>query len=1697
MKSHNTPTGKLLSIGIYWLSALLLISISSSAMAGIISQSPLYLGQSSTPIIMLTMDRSHKLYYEAYNDASDINDDGILDIRYSPTITYYGYFDSHKCYEYTSGVFNPVSITVNKQCSGNWSGDYLNYLTMSRMDALRRVLFGGYRSTDTSSSTVLERSHIPQDAHSWGKEYTSTTVDGYNIANYAPLSQPTSGTRHLFANTTLQNGTDPLLRVLQNTSFRVWEWLSIERPVAGTECATGNNSRSNCATGGGYYDSHPNNHSDFEALVAQFANATHQQGTGSASIINCGSACNPYGDDDHYLTVFTGTLNIASSGTYQFAVDGDDAVEVIIDGNAIAGWYGGHGNCNCQTHSGSVTLGVGSHTVVFRHEERDGGDNYYLWWSGPDSSNAWQIIPTGKYTGLTITTYNFTIPASTMTDYVVRVNACVTGLLESECRGYPANSPTVYKPSGILQEYGENDRMAFGLMTGSYAKNTSGGVLRKNISFLADSTFSTDQEINLTTGQFTDTVGIIKTISRLKTVGFGSGYSYDQSCQVPEVSGPLAEGRCRMWGNPTAEMMYEGLRYFAGKTAATTGYSIASTGNDDATLNLPLPTWQNPYRTTTGGFPSCSKPSQIVISDINPNFDTDQLPGRFGYTVPSAPASFTGDLTVTMNVTTLANTIWTGEYGNTTPSLFIGQSGDNYDGAPTAKTASGFGNIRGLSPEDPTKQGGYYSGSVALYGKTTDLSAAAGNQKTDTYSVALASPLPRIRVPIGASMVTLVPFGKTVGGCGSVSATQGSFQPTNTIVDFYVDTIANTDASNTNATINSGRAYAKFRINFEDSEYGSDHDMDAIVEYVLAVNASGSLDITLTSSYAAGGCIQHMGYVISGTSADGIYLEVRDPDTGAGSDVNYFLDTPQHAGTDLPTTHSRNFTVGATTSASYVAHDPLWYAAKWGGFLDSNSNNTLDVGEWDTTLSGTPDTYFLVTNASRLKEQLGKAFDVIVRRNSSSSSVATNSTSVGSDTLIYQARFNSGDWSGQIRAYHLNIDGSIGAIAWDTTSSGKIPAFASRKIYSYDPTLTGAKGISFCFPSPATCFTGAPSAFLNSAQQTTLVSASVVSYLRGNQTGETAQGGTFRDRTVLLGDIVNSDPWYVGTPTYGYEVLSPEGSAYPSFRTSIKNRRSMLYVGANDGMLHGFDATTGVEQFAYVPNSVITTDLVSLAAQGYTHKYFVDGSPMVADAYFSIAGADPAWHTVLVGMTGAGGKGLFALDVTFPSLFTNTSILWEYTSSNDTDLGITIPQPSIVRLYNGQWAAIVSNGYNSTNGKAVLFIINIQDGSLIKKIVADATGNNGLSAPFVADVDGDRIADYVYAGDLHGNLWKFDLTSNSTASWGVAYSGVPLYVAKDKTTPTALNQPITVKPQLSRATALNQTYGTPPQNVGVMVYFGTGKYFEVGDNVVPNSPQVQTFYGIWDSCDKSSAPTCNGTVAARANLQQQAIIAEGFQCLVDVSTGVCTVEAGVNVNSSNEVRVTTDCAVTYGTTAPTGPVTSPCANNASRKGWFMDLEQPPVAPSTTPTAQGERSVSTAVYRGGRIIYSTLIPSSNACTYGGTSWLMEMDALTGQRFGSSALNISGGGAIDAGDNVIVSGVNGGAGVAVSGMKSPIGIIKTPAIIDLQSTIPSGGGGGQCPPGQEVKCVSGSNGDVNCFCESSAGARAGRQSWWQLR
>lgn len=263
---------------------------------------------------------------------------------------------------------------------------------------------------------------------------------------------------------------------------------------------------------------HPDDSVEFDKWESDPDTSGDVDGSGPMSRIVSGvsdAGNNPYGDNDYYFTLIKGKLTVPVSGTYEFAVDGDDAVDFTIDDNFVVGYYGGHDICQCNDHSKAITLTAGkTYDIKFRHEDQSGGDRFVLKWK---MSSA---------------------PASNIVDYNVNVEVCKTGLLEGNCRAYSDGSTTTYKPAGILQRYGEDELMAFGLLTGSYQKNTSGGVLRKNISSFKD-------EIDLNTGIFTNVNGIIDTIDKLRIARFQ--YTNHQYKSGWTTDRPINEGEAQDW----------------------------------------------------------------------------------------------------------------------------------------------------------------------------------------------------------------------------------------------------------------------------------------------------------------------------------------------------------------------------------------------------------------------------------------------------------------------------------------------------------------------------------------------------------------------------------------------------------------------------------------------------------------------------------------------------------------------------------------------------------------------------------------------------------------------------------------------------------------------------------------------------------------------------------------------------------------------------------------------------------------------------------------------------------------------------------------------------------------------------------------------------------------------------------------------
>ena len=1404
----TTPT--LHHLGQRWLARLALLLAATAALLSSLAlaspplgptpetAAPLGVVQAGRPLVMLTMARDRSLFNEAYNDASDINGDGLLDLRFNPAITYLGLFDSRLCYAYTgvsdaearrndnTGLFRPAAHAVpdtaapsrNLRCdtASHWSGNWLNWATTSRIDALRVVLYGGYREVDDATQTILRRAYIPQDAHAWAKEYTSVAVDGYNIEDFTSLGLPSTTVanvtpRHFFGNltdtrnincSTLSNcsGRAPLLRVITNAeNARVWQWATSEFPVL------------------------------------------HERN---------------------------------------------------------------------NTFSG------------------------------------------------------------TRLDHTVRVEVC-TPAYNAGCKRYPNPSTGNFKPVGLLHEFGENNAMHFGLLTGSYDRNLSGGVLRKVVSSFAN-------EVNPANGTFTTNATIVNAIDALRIRDFNNGFTTARYRSGWVTTRAMNEGEFVDWGNPVGEMMYEALRYFAGRSAPTDVF--ATSGGADGHLGLPVAAWDDPFAANSAANAAwCARPNQLVISGVNPSFDSDQLPG-----VDPAFGSFSGDLTG-LNVSAIGQTIATHEPG-IIGMRFIGQAGSTFDGAPTAKNVTSLGNIRGLSPEGPTQQGSFYSASVGHFGRITDLRPTLrGQQNVDTFAVALSSPLPSIEVPApGGRMFSLVPFAKSVRG-SSINNAKGAFQPTNQIVDFYVDTIANSCrqanggqasmCADFNSAVNGGRYFARFRINFEDVEQGADHDLDAIVIYEISMQADGRLRVVLIPEYAQGGIQHSMGYVLSGSTADGVYLVVTDED----HDRPYHLNVPptlEPGGCDatpipagcgtLPrlgggtgNDRSDRLFTASTARAASLLPNPLWLAAKWGGFNDLNANQRPDLqAEWDADRDGVPDTYFLVQNPTLLRASLSRALNTVLERSAAAGNVSANSTFITTESAVFQSVYNSANWSGDLRAFPIDAASGVGAVPlW--SAADRLPAHGDRRLFTSDAAANPAP-VPFNWNDLST-------AQRNGFGPDDTASQQVISYLRGDASQEIRNGGTLRNRpSTPLGDIIHSSPVYVAD-------------------------NNTVFVGSNGGFLHAFNASTGVERFAFAPSGLLQ-HMGQLASPAYARRYFVDGEIAVSQRASTTNS-----RNILVGMLGRGGRGLYALDVTDPAAFGSTdTVLWENYGASDADMGFLLGRPVIARVSGSNPndppidVVIFGNGYNSPNGRAVLYVVNLRTGAVIRRLdtmVGTPTNPNGMASPGLA-FNAVGTVQYVYAGDLQGNVWKFDLSSRNEAQWASAFESG----RGNNATPSAFfqardpsNQP---QPITSQITVATNTVQGDPHFGKRYVFFGTGSYMRAAD---PGTLQVQSLYALIDE---------GAAITGRSALRQRSIN---------------------QVGTFNGRPVRTFSLPTAG-------------DMANQRGWFLDWADPPHPPGTQ---RGERVVSSA-----RILptvapslaVSSIIPLVDTCEPGGTGFLNVFDPFSG-------------------------------------------------------------------------------------------------------
>ncbi|WHZ09781.1 MAG: Type IV fimbrial biogenesis protein PilY1 [Burkholderiaceae bacterium] len=666
--------------------------------------------------------------------------------------------------------------------------------------------------------------------------------------------------------------------------------------------------------------------------------------------------------------------------------------------------------------------------------------------------------------------------------------------------------------------------------------------------------------------------------------------------------------------------------------------------------------------------------------------------------------------------------------------------------------------------------------------------------------------------------------------------------------------------------------------------------------------------------------------------------------------------------------------------------------------------------------------------------------------NAASSSAGVNvqqSARVQEGTQVYLAYYHPTNWWGQLTATNLVYYASTDTVKlaplanWDAScvlTGGSCNATGGSN--TVQPSGTGAAGsgtrqLMTWSTNSSGVAAGVPLQWsnLNATQQGLLTAgdtmpgspnADRLGWLRGDRQNEIGGSGTdavFRARNGVLGDLVDSSPTWVGPPSLPYKgpwrdalnptTTMPEGTSYATFATSNATRTNVVYVGGNDGLMHGFRAgaylangqfdTTGSiapndgqELIGYMPSSALATihntnSMLDVSSPNYAHALSVDATPGTGDLYYN-----GAWHTWLVGGMGGGGNAngpigdntttatggdIFALDITDPGNFSeanaSTLVIGDWgpngtpiscvanTPANcGNNLGNTYGTPIIRRLHDGNWGVIFGNGLNSPTGTAGIYIMEVSSTGAITFRFLDtgygpsqdplgAGNKNGISYVSSADLDGDHVTDYVYAGDRFGNLWRFDLTSNTAGNWKAG--SAPLFSTPISTITTTVGSTVIStlvgQPITTRVTVTSALAGSNPGRV--MISFGTGQQLpQTLTSAASYASGVQTLYGIWDW--NMTAWNALGSVQYASLAAPQAITTAKLQA-----------------QTASDVPTTNYRTVTQNKICWAGSATCSPATSNTQFGWQLNLPD-----------SGEQIIYNPTIAYGLFVVNTTIPGVN-------------------------------------------------------------------------------------------------------------------------
>src|SRR5574344_234396 len=1428
-----------------------------------VATNPLSIASLNVPsMVMLVIGRDHNLFTEAYNDYTDLNpDDNVsLNIMFDPAFEYYGIFDSALCYEYKEDFTKITNIVTNDKQLGywlpvgtanylavskplemwndkddkkkvytcpadaQWSGNFLNYVTSSRIDVIKKVLYGGTRVTSTTqndystntqtaiytdgnkTAVLLKHSNVLRDAHAWGKVWAPQMykdIDGANAFTYSDFIGIST----------------------------------IAQPA-------GVNADAAIFFGMGSYDDNSGIYNKQRAAYLRYGWVNN-----------------------------AGVPGVSSAGETNL--------------NFIWDW------ASLESESEKNSLAI------------------------LDKNN-------GMFVGSPITDGLDVIVVACLEPYTN----------DASCKNYGSDTSPIWRPAGILQQYGEgeNPRIKFGLITGSWVNNLNSGALRANIGDFSNEVASNGNfnyhAINCAQRSICGVISVLDGFRISEKIDGVNQYSDCQRSSAKSIINSMGNGTCKDWGNPVSKLLSNSAMYFKG--------SKLTSFKDQ--LNLGSVDQKNPYE---NGNEYCAKPVSLVIADESITFD-----GNSGNTSQNYASDYDG-----VEVGTILQTLDTSVNGK---SFLMGMSRSDtvhslYNYFPSVKTISSLADVVGLAPSVPFAFGSYNVAAIAkYYSKNKDIVGSSKDtgksQKhaMETFVVAMKPNMPEIKIAIPGtqdSYVTIVPFAKS-----TEYENNSGLVATNQIVDFYSESF----------TEDSG----VFRINFEDYQYGSDYDMDWIVEYSykLIQGKSGNyyVRVQLRDVKGDGYADQHAGYVITGVKNTGVYVDLEKPSAGGRGntaestkaknmydmdniisdmtfincektnnfniteldlstkvgmkkclreagfattvpswsgkvsketeicfrpknvkmddsdataialynefyttenidnyyntrilpaqefyysnrselktslDYNTYEDGPSnrfnfvlgniHRCTkgDFVSASSRTFLVDPTQGDNVWLKSPLWYAAK-NGLTSAPTASTAD-----------PSNYYLVTNPSQLKDGISRMMNEIDKAVHSGSTMPFAEVSTTSETAMYATQYDPSAWWGTI--VKTKVSGTTGgysdfssSVSWRADEAFEKDAkqnLENRVVVTYDVTdnklvrlYAKDQGDSDDKPS-AYSYLGknvfnkivgnsltATDDNINDLTDSNLFVNRFIRWLLGDETHEAYDDGKHENEILMLND---KKPLRVREEGNEHFVL---GDIIDSDVVAFKNASgdSYLVVGANDGMLHFIDDKTGKPVFSYIPSEFLSS-IKNQAKQDYvatSHKFMLNSTPVVYKKT-----VDNEEKIYVYGVYGMGFAGGYALDVTdigkfnsitagqdrFNQISASNTLLWELSPKSTvafkdgkyrgSDLvGKMNYSPTKVTVSNVDYLVYSSGFEANTPGVFIVDLLgkngtcsdynSFHTACFINEIPllvnnAEPVDPVGLGRKdAVGPVSVVRISassqeyDAIYFGDYFGYLWKIDLTGGT------------------------------------------------------------------------------------------------------------------------------------------------------------------------------------------------------------------------------------------------------------------------------------------------------------------------------------------------